>query len=254
MTKPTAVILPLLAAWLAAIAAAVLYLAGNRWFGAGDLPSMALWTLPMVLLEAFAILVWRRFANPERWILTYTVAILIGPVIGVLAFIAVALVLGPWIGAFSFPVIFCWIFGALVGCIVFAYISSRRMPLLALGAVTTAVLVMLYANAYARAPEPRFRLYLADGITNSQVNEVWENVIGRPSPSGTGHDMLDGLTGAAASGYEGDRPILTITMRKRLSRAQRDSLLAQIGRSPLVARIEMVSPSDTTGVRTSVSY
>ncbi len=53
----------------------------------------------------------------------------IGVLTGVLWTFAAALILGGWIGAFSFPVLYCWAIGGLLGGLVAARISPEVRPL-----------------------------------------------------------------------------------------------------------------------------
>jgi len=236
-------------AYAATVVAALAYLASNNWFGANDMSALLVWTLPLAALVYGAA----RFLDnkPVGW--RYVAALVLGPLLGLTVYLSVALLLGGWIMAFSFPVLFCWVFGGLLGLILTAWMPQRTWPI-ALLLAGTAALALYRANAYARAPEPRIALYLKSGATPADIQYVWEHVIGRPSATGQGFDLLDGISGAGASGYAGEQPILTVSIWKRTSQRTRDSLIALIRQSPLIERVVLVPASDTSGVRTSVSY
>ena len=237
-------------AYTGSVLAAVAYLASNGWFGANDLPAMFVYSLPLAVLVYVAgiLLDGRRMG----W--RYAGALVIGPLLGFLVYVGVALVLGGWIMAFSFPVLFCWIFGGLFGLTLAAWMPQPRTWPVALSLTVLAVFALLRLNAYARAPEPRIALYLKPHASPDEIQLVWEHVIGRPSETGQGFDLLEGISGAGVSGYAGEQPILTVSFWKRTSQHTRDSLTALIRQSPLVERVVIVRSSDTTGVRTSVSY
>ena len=232
------------------ILAAVAYLASNSWFGARDLPAMLVYSIPL----AAAVYGVSRLLRSHRLWLRYTSALLLGPLLGLLVYFAAASLLGGWIMAFSFPVLFCWMFGGLAGLVAAAWLPHARSWPVAGFLIVLAIGLLAKASAYARAPEPRVALYLKPHATPEQVQQVWEHVIGRPSKSGEGFELLDGISGAAASGYAGDQPILTVSFWKHTNQHIRDSVIALISQSPLVERVVPVPEGDTSGVRTSVSY
>lgn len=241
-------------AWLAALAAAVSYLATNDWFGAGDLYGMVIWSIPLALLVALGAKLAGRWLTRWSPLVAYPAAVVLGGAMGLATFIGAALVLGPWLGAFSFPVLFCWLFGGVIGSLVVVWAGQRHTWPAAALLMLAAVGVLARANAYAQAPAPRIRVYAKANATSAEVQQIWTDVIGQPHPSGQGHTMLDGLSGASASGRDGPHEILTVSFRKSTSRARRDSIIAIIRRSPLVAKVEQVPPSDRSGVRVSVDY
>lgn len=67
-------------------------------------------------------------------------------------------------------------------------------------------------------------------------------------------EVLEGISGAGVTGYEGERPVFTVSFRKRLDTKRRNALIAHIQKSPLVERVEIVPQSDRSGIRVSVSY
>ncbi len=239
---------------LGAFSAAVLYLAANAWFGAGDLFAMFLWSLPLGLIVA----VTAGFLVPRlslgHAVTRYALLLPLGGLLGFLWTAVAAVLLGGWIGAFSFPVLFCWVAGGLLGGIAAAWLPRPQTwpAALALSVAVGGGLVPF--NAYARAPEPWVRVVVKPGATPDEVDRVWTEVLERPGARPSEHAMLPGISSIAASGGDGASAVLTVSFRKSLSQSDRDSLIALIGRSPLVSRVERVPGDDTSGVHISTSY
>lgn len=243
-----------LGALLGSVGGATWYLAGNNWFGAGDLPAMLVWSAPLALLDALLVgSAARRLEGSSGW-LRYGVLVPLGATVGVLWSIAAALLLGPWIGAFSFPVLFCWLAGGALGGIGAAAAANTRTWPVAVTLAAAVVLALGQLNAYARAPAPRVRVVVRPDATPDEVQKVWTHVLGRPTGRGDEHYMLDGLQSVAAIGEEGKSAVLEVSFRKGLSREERDSLVALIRRSPLVARVDSVPSAEPARVRVSSDY
>ena len=111
---------------VSAVICAVVYLSLNDWFGAGDLPAMLVWSLPLGALVAFTVgrALPRVSGRSQRARIIALAAI--GVLTGVIWTFAAALILGGWIGAFSFPVLYCWAIGGLLGGLVAARINSQE--------------------------------------------------------------------------------------------------------------------------------
>jgi hypothetical protein len=93
--------------------AAIVFLAANSWFGAGDLRSFAYWSI-MFAVVSFCIAAVVRVALLRRGAaLRYFLAAFCGLATGFAFTWVVAFLLGPWFGAFSFPVLYCWMLGGL---------------------------------------------------------------------------------------------------------------------------------------------
>lgn len=243
-----------LGAVLGAVGGAVWYLAGNDWFGAGDLPAMLVWSTPLGLLEALLVgRAARRLQTASGW-LRYAALTLLGGIVGVLWSIVAALLLGPWIGAFSFPILFCWVAGGALGGVAAAVAVNTRTWPVAVALAAAVVLSLGQLNAYARSPAPRVRVVVRPDATPEEVQRVWTHVLGRPTGRGDEHYMLPGLQSVAAVGNEGKSAVLEVSFRKGLPRAERERLVALIRRSPLVARVDSVPSNETPRVRVSSDY
>ncbi len=239
---------------LGAIGAAVLYLATNAWFGAGDLQAMLIWSLPLGLVMTVASHRLSRRLSNAGTSLRYATLMLSGGLLGFLWTVVATLLLGAWIGAFSFPVLFCWITGGFMGGIAAAWWSKRRTWPGALALVGIVVLALRWGYGYIQAPEPRLRIIVKPGATPTEVGYVWTHVLGRPTGRPDEHALLPELSSVAASGYDGESAILTVSFWKSVRRRERDSLVELIRHSPLIVRVNEVSTTDTTGVRASASY
>jgi hypothetical protein len=243
-----------LATLSSSIGVAVAYLATNHWFGSGDLPAMAIWSLPLAAMVAVLTGGLTRASVAAQAWLRYPLLVALGAVLGFLWTVIAAILLGGWIGAFSFPVLFCWVAAGVTGGITAAWLRQPRGWPVATVLMVAVMLSVARLNAYARAPEPRIRVVVKAGATEAEVQRVWTDVLGRRTGRGDEHKMLDGLSSVAASGTEGNSAVLTVSFRKGTSKKERDRLSALIRQSPLVQRIDSVPASDSSGVRISVSY
>jgi hypothetical protein len=236
------------------LSGAVAFLAANDWFGAGDLPAMVVWTLPLagLIYLCFRPVSVRLERSSAVW--HYLTLVPLGGLVALGWTVGVALVLGGWILAFSFPVLFCWIAGGLAAGVFAAWLPRLRSWPAAAALAAGVVVGLLQLNAYALTPEPRVRVVLAPGTTHADEERFWREVIGRPGRRPTEHKLLEGISGAGISAYEAGRPVFTVSFDKGLPRERRDSLIAQIRRSRIVARVDTVAESDTSGVRVTPSY
>jgi hypothetical protein len=239
---------------LGAVGAAVCYLAANSWFGSGDLPAMVFWSAPLGGLVAMAVRMLSPLLDRARRAWRFAAFAILGGILGYLWTVAVALILGGWIAAFSFPVLFCWMAGGILGGTAAALVAQpRSWPIAALITGATVVL-LLRVNAYALAPEPRVRVVLRPRASAREVERAWTEVVGRPTGRGSEQSLLPGITGVGASDYEGESAVLTVSFDKRLSSKERGQLIAGFLRSPLVVRVDSVLSAAGSGVRPSVSY
>lgn len=246
-------VLGALVAAVASIAAAIVYLALNDWFGAGDLVAMAMWSVPLVGLT-YAVLSIPWFAPSKHAALRYPLAAIAGLLVAIILTALGVLAFGGWMGGFSFPVLFCWAFGSIVGMIAGLWAEQPG----AWGAPATmfilAALGLAQGFAYVMSPPPRVVLYLKQEATPKEVSKVWREVLGVPHPSGRGHSLKSGISGVARSGVEGENATLTVSFRKTVSDERRQALLDTVLASPVVERIRIVTPSEERGVRQSVEY
>jgi hypothetical protein len=242
--KPGVAATAAVSAELFALAIATGFLAANNWFGAADLTAMVVWSLPLVLLVrlAFGPVLRRMTASPIY--LRYLVLTLLGALLGIVWTSLVYMVLGGWIFAFSFPVLLCWVGGGLLAGVLASWMTSPKSWPTAFVLTSLTILALVATTAYANAPKSRVRVVLAPGLTDSQVQQFWEEVIGEKTVRTRGHSMRDGITGAGVVGYERGAPVIEVSLQRHLRAAQRDSVLAMIRRSQLVREASLVSEND----------
>lgn len=243
-------------AWLAGLVAlvgsigsALAFLASNEWFGAGDLSAMVVWSLPLGTLIVVTARVLSSRLAAARTIWQYFTLVPVCALVGVIWAIIVALLLGGYVGAFSFPVLFCWIAGATLGGITAAWLARPRSWPAAMLLLAALLVGLGRLNAYAANPEPRVRVVVKPNATPAEVQRVWTEVLGRPTERPGEHSMLPGISSISASGYEGSSAVFTVTFWTRSSDRQRDSLVALILRSPLIARVDSSLATDASGAR-----
>ena len=241
-----------LVAIAAACLAAALYVAANRGFGAGDLPAMLLWSLPLGGLVALVARIPARLAarrGAPGLLAAHAAAVGLGLLVGVLWTVSAASLLGPWMGAFSFPVLACWALGAVAGLLSAATAARpRAWPL----GVALMVLVGLGGMGWVRVsrrPPPTARVYFRPGTTDEEVARWRETVfVGPPPPSGVGHSLPPDVQ-SYSDGSEGGRPTALFTFYKGISRARQDSLLAALRRVGIVERAEVLPVAGGTDRR-----
>lgn len=237
---------------LGSLLAGAAYLAANDWFGAGDLAALLVWSLPLGVLVAVSMHPLVKRAPAQRGWKAYSMSVVVGAGVGFAWSIAAALALGPWIGAFSLPVQVCWMAGGTAAGIATGWLGSPGSGRTALALGALLVVAVARVHAHALAPEPTVRVLVRPGASPDEVSRVWSTVLGRL----TGreghpeeHALLAEIAGVSASGYVGDTAILTVTFWKGIRDRQRDSVIALIGESPLVARVDTLSAKTTRGRR-----
>jgi hypothetical protein len=239
-----------LATAVAACGAALAYIASNAWFGVGDVPAMAFWSLPLVLL-VYVLLRFPWFGASPNVLRAYIFAVVFGMGAGLVWSLAAGLLLGPWIGAFSFPALACWLFAAVFGLVFGVWLHRRQTWPAAAAIVIVSSAGLAWSFVEGKTPPPTYVLYFKAGATDDDVQRVWEEVLGYRTPSGFA--LRDGISGVAATGEAGDQQLLTLTFWKSTSEARRNALLDSIVASPLVDHFRPAAPGDPRA-RRSVEY
>jgi len=238
----------------AAVGIALAYLAANHWFGSGDLTAMVAWSVPLAMAVAVLTARLTRSLGAAGTLRYYIVLVPVGALSGWLWALCAAVILGGWIGAFSFPVLFCWVGAGVMGGVTAACLARPQSWPVSVVLVLGLAFGLAQLNADARAPEPRIRVVVKAGATQDEVEQVWTDVLGRRTGRGKEHYLLPSLSSVAASGVEGKSTVLTVSFWKSTRTTERDRVIAEIRRSPLVQRVDIVPLSDSSGVRASVSY
>jgi len=218
-------------AWLLAAA----YVASHDWFDAGDLSSFAFWSI-LVALPAYPLLrLYDRHARGWGAAAAFAVAAVVGVLAGVVWTLVVATILGGWIGAFGFPVFLCWLGGSLAGFIACALARRPRAWPTALFAVAVPFFGVIAVLRIVFAQPADLLVHVAPGTTPEQVQTIWTEVLGTPSPTGIGHAQIEGVQ--AVSRYDGDSEVrLRVSFFPGTSQARRAEVVERVLASPLVAR------------------
>ena len=101
-----------------------IYVASRHGFGAGDVWAFLLWLMPLsVITGGVAVALGGSTLRP---VLRHTLSVIFSLVGGFLFTWGVAMFLGPWFQAFSFPVLYFWMLGPLLGLLLGnLYVSYR---------------------------------------------------------------------------------------------------------------------------------
>jgi len=238
-----------LTALATALGSATAYLHLNHWFGAGDLRAMVFWSVPVAAGVCLASLLVLKPAKPA---FRYLAAVLLGVGIGVAWTVGAAFLLGGWIFAFSFPVPVCWTAAGVAGLVAAVWVDSPKTWWIAVLLLSLTAIGVARTFRYAQEPPPRVVLHLKPGITEAEIHDVWDKVLGETHPGRTGVDLKEPISDISRD-VVAHEVVFVVGFRKGQT-AARDHLLAEVARSPLIARIEPVDPSEPAKVRRSVEY
>ncbi|HEX6576084.1 MAG TPA: hypothetical protein VF042_14040 [Gemmatimonadaceae bacterium] len=239
MTSRRPAMVAAIAVELCSIGLALLFLAANDWFGAGDLSAMFVWTLPLaVLIHLTFERVLRRLPSGSKF-RTHLTLVVVGGIAGFVWSVAAALMLGGWIAAFSFPVALWWLASAMFAGVVAAAVSDAKSWGMATVFTVAVVICGVALTNYASTPERQIRVVLSPASTQSDQDLFWNTVVGRSTGRSKGeHTLIDGIAGVGITGYERGQPVYTVSFRAHLSRDVSDSIIAEIRRSPLITRVD----------------
>lgn len=248
MTSDHANVLSVRARWLVglvaeftAVAAAASYVAAHQGFGRDDLVAMAVWSLPLALATSVVMARVARRRAGRGALPTFLLLVSAGGLIGGLWSVAAALLLGAWIAAFSFPVLICWVAGGVVGAATAAtMLQPRSWPA---SAIVTGLVVfgVQRVDNYRPPPESAIRVVLRPNATAAEVDSVWTTVLGRRTGRGDEHSLLPSLSSVSGDSREGPSPVIVATFWRGTRDRTRDSVTAEVRRSPLVSRVDVVS-------------
>ena len=98
------------------------------------------------------------------------------------------------------------------------------------------VLVLRGPTAPAARDADAVNVHLTPWTGDAELLRMYTTVLGTANPNGRGFTLHEGIAGVSLTGDE-ERTVLIVRFTEGLRPARRDSLLATIGASPLVARI-----------------
>jgi len=217
--------------WLAATG----YVAVQDWFGASDLSSFAVWSIIGSFPVYPALRLYDRHSQAWGATMAFGAATISGLATGVLWTTAVTLILGGWIGAFSFPVFLCWLSGALCGFVACALVRRPRTWPIALTALAIPFLAVITLLRTVFVQPSDLLVHVAPGTTAQQLEIVWTELLGRPSPTGVGHTLIEGVRTIARYDGNGETRI-RVRFAQGTSEARREQIVAHIRASPFVAQ------------------
>jgi MFS family permease len=223
---------------LAAVGYAATYVALHDWFGRGDLIALMTWSLPLAFGVAVLITALSARISRASAALTFVLCAVSGAMLGVLWTSLVALVLGGWIATFSFPVLWCWVAGGFLGGLAAAWMSHPRSRAVPGVLILVASIALVRINTYASQPERAIRVVIKADANAEEVDSVWMDVLGRRTGRGAEHALLPGLSSVGGAPKEGRSPVLIAEFWSGTSPHMRDSVIAQILRSPLILRVD----------------
>jgi hypothetical protein len=187
---------------------ALLLLAQNRWFGAGDLRAFVVYSAGLaLLLGVVAAGVTPMFWKWSPWS-GYVGGALLGLGAGYVFALGNLLLLGPWFGAWSFPVLECWLAGGLAGGVAAALSLERTRPgrALAAGASLLALLVTIWLGysplMLALSGDQRLTVVLVKWIPSDQPLTIKEQRgLDTDSIVSLGEDALSLIRSAGVRGH-----------------------------------------------------
>lgn len=105
-------------------------------------------------------------------------------------------------------------------------------------ALSAALLVIASASCVGGQATRRVRVVIEPNATPDEVHRVWSEVLGKPTAGTADRQLRDGIASVKAADGEGGSAVLIVQFSRGMTRRKRDSLVAQIRSSPLVARVD----------------
>lgn len=171
-------------------------------FGAEEIPLVVFYAIPIVILTGLGALGIRSIGRSHP-LLGYTVATLVGVLLGLAWTHAVAFALGGWFLAIGVPPLPVWTAAAVAGLTagVPARSLATSLGLPVASAVLSAAVLSgaLFALQEARQDPGFIAVFRAD-VTTDQINEVWEEL---GTSTDRGIELLPAIKALGATSYEG---------------------------------------------------
>jgi hypothetical protein len=97
---------------------------------------------------------------------------------------------------------------------------------------------------------PDLLIHVKPGVRPQEIETIWTEILGTPSPSGRGHDSIDGVGAVSRSDTKAETRI-RVAFRPGTSAERRAEIAEKVLGSPLVARTTDLEPSALGEVRGS---
>jgi hypothetical protein len=205
-------------------------------FGAGEVPLVVAYAIPLVLVTTLGSLGIRSIGR-SRPVWAYTSATLGGVVLGLAWTYVVALFLGGWFLAISVPPFPVWIAAAVAGLAAGVPQRSRqRATLLPLGSAVLSAAIVSGAliGIQAARQHPGFVAVFGSAVTVDQRNEVWQHVLGTTTARGT--DLLPGIQAVGTTSYD-SREAIVIEFFPNATDAEIARVRQALEASPYIDRV-----------------
>jgi hypothetical protein len=150
---------------------------------------------------------------------------------------------GGYLLAADFPVMACWTLGAIAGILVGVHARATAGVGYSTAMAIPFVALVAGASIWANRLQPELRVVVHPDATPQEIQLVWQQVIGSPSPTGIGYSLPGGVRGVSRAGVEGDATVLIVTFDPFASGRQRTDMERQLRTSPLISRYEWVARS-----------
>lgn len=195
-----------------------------------EYPFLVLWSLPPALLVYPTAR--RMRGDPRRRAVVATVA---GILIGLGWTFAALFLSGGYLLAADFPVLWCWVWGAVAGLLAATTPWTRAGRLAALTALASVGAVSGAVLWRSSRPGLVADVALRATATPEEVEAVWERVLGRPRPGG-GQELLPGIRGVGRADTSA-APRLVVKLDTYASDADSITIDRRLRASATVARI-----------------
>jgi hypothetical protein len=223
--------------YAASFATAIIFLWHNAWWGSRDFPAFIFWSIPYSVL-IYQIVRQIDIRTGDHMVIRYMLVTLLSIAASFLWTCIVGFILGGAFYAFSFSILFCWITGtatAFFFSVVFRYPRSLIVGLGMLGLICTGGWYMIAAASSAA----RYDLLVTinPDASENDINTLYYNVIGYPSPKGEGYKLLGAISAVGRVDTRGNARLL-VSLHSWLSDSDREQIRQHIAASPLVIDVK----------------
>ncbi len=131
---------------------------------------------------------------------------------------------------------------ALLSNVIFRYPRSWPIGLGIFAAVCGGAWIMV---AVASSSPPDLIVTLKPDASESEINTIFERVLGVPSKTGKGYALLDSVSGISRADTDSN-PRLLVSFDPRISDAERERIRSLLSASPLVINVVDTPSSPAT--------